>query len=122
MKKCTYCGKEYTDDKMVCDLDGQPVIDPTAQPPPKPKEKNMTTEYLKQKDYIRAFAFYYVCILVSSFIAGLFAGLDRGGIIGWSVGLFLCVCLSYYFFRFTIQKFILPKISTTNEPVPPKAA
>ena len=122
MKKCTYCGKEYTGNETVCDVDGQPVIDPTAPLPPKPKEKKKTTEPLKEKDYWKAFGFYFVCFLVSSFITGFFAGLDRGGVIGWSVGLFLGVCLSYYLFRFTIQKFILPKVSTTNEPVPPKAA
>lgn len=27
MKKCTYCGKEYSDDKLVCEVDAQPLSD-----------------------------------------------------------------------------------------------
>jgi hypothetical protein len=27
MKSCSYCGKEYADDTIVCPLDGQPVIE-----------------------------------------------------------------------------------------------
>jgi uncharacterized membrane protein YvbJ len=26
MKRCSYCGKEYTDDVTICPLDGEPVI------------------------------------------------------------------------------------------------
>lgn len=28
MKRCPYCGKEYTDDVTVCPLDGEPVVNP----------------------------------------------------------------------------------------------
>jgi hypothetical protein len=28
MKRCSYCGKEYADDVMVCPIDGQPVTNP----------------------------------------------------------------------------------------------
>jgi hypothetical protein len=27
MKRCSYCGKEYTDDTTICPLDGQPVFE-----------------------------------------------------------------------------------------------
>jgi hypothetical protein len=33
MKKCTYCGKEFPDDASVCDLDGNPLVDPNAAGP-----------------------------------------------------------------------------------------
>ena len=33
MKKCTYCGKEYSDEKLVCEIDGSPLVD--FVPPPK---------------------------------------------------------------------------------------
>ncbi len=33
MKKCPYCGKEFPDDASVCDLDGQPLVDPNAPGP-----------------------------------------------------------------------------------------
>jgi len=36
MKKCSYCGKEYPDDALVCATDGQPlqpVTPPTPAPP-----------------------------------------------------------------------------------------
>jgi hypothetical protein len=32
MKKCTYCGKEYPDDKLICEVDARPLFDPTAPP------------------------------------------------------------------------------------------
>jgi len=32
MKKCTYCGKEYPDDKQVCEIDVSPLVD--FAPPP----------------------------------------------------------------------------------------
>ena len=35
MKKCTYCGKEVSDDVAVCPLDGEPVVDQAARPEPK---------------------------------------------------------------------------------------
>jgi hypothetical protein len=30
MRKCTHCGKEYPDDKLVCDVDAQPLSDPAV--------------------------------------------------------------------------------------------
>jgi len=36
MKRCQYCGKEYTDKVAVCPVDGQPLIDPEAIPKPAP--------------------------------------------------------------------------------------
>ena len=33
MKKCTYCGKEYTDEAEVCPRDGEPLVDPNAPKP-----------------------------------------------------------------------------------------
>jgi hypothetical protein len=30
MKKCTQCGKEYPDDKLVCDVDAWPLVDSTV--------------------------------------------------------------------------------------------
>ncbi len=34
MKRCQYCGKEYADKLVVCPSDGQPLIDPEANPRP----------------------------------------------------------------------------------------
>lgn len=34
MKRCQYCGKEYTDKMAVCPVDGKPLIDPEAIPRP----------------------------------------------------------------------------------------
>jgi len=38
MKKCTYCGKEYPDEATVCELDEEPLIDPST-PKPSPFRK-----------------------------------------------------------------------------------
>src|SRR4051794_12609244 len=32
MKQCVYCGKEYPDEAVTCDLDGQPVRDSVPSP------------------------------------------------------------------------------------------
>jgi hypothetical protein len=40
MKKCTYCGKEFSDEVTVCPQDGQPVVSsPGSAPPPMPAGK-----------------------------------------------------------------------------------
>src|SRR5579872_4041287 len=37
MKKCSYCGKECSDEATVCPLDGEPLVSPTpVVPPPLP--------------------------------------------------------------------------------------
>jgi hypothetical protein len=32
MKQCSYCGREYSDDVAVCDVDGQPVVADGSKP------------------------------------------------------------------------------------------
>jgi hypothetical protein len=36
MKKCTYCGKEYPDDVLLCEIDGKPVEAVSASGAPLP--------------------------------------------------------------------------------------
>jgi hypothetical protein len=36
MKKCTYCGKEYPDDVLICPNDAWPLVDPNAPAAPPP--------------------------------------------------------------------------------------
>ncbi|MGB6499824.1 MAG: hypothetical protein WBG19_00265 [Thermoplasmata archaeon] len=53
MKKCTYCGKEYSDDVLNCPLDGQPVTaegTPATAPPRVPPQKSQNGRYLKYED------------------------------------------------------------------------
>jgi hypothetical protein len=43
MKKCSYCGKEFSDTATACDIDGRPLIDlnapdPSSQTPRAPRE------------------------------------------------------------------------------------
>ncbi len=50
MKKCTYCGKEYSDDASVCAIDGEPLRDvvpvpPTSPPPPVLGESPTTNRF-----------------------------------------------------------------------------
>ena len=59
MKKCTYCGNEYSDEAILCELDGEPLFDPTA---PKIKRKS----FLKSPGISGGFGIVLLCI------AGLF--------------------------------------------------
>lgn len=40
MKKCTWCGKEQTDEATVCEFDGQPLVEPPATKPQPPADSS----------------------------------------------------------------------------------
>jgi|SRR5208283_3161718 len=43
MKKCTHCGKEYPDDKLICEDDAWPLVDPAAPEKPTTNSKSLSS-------------------------------------------------------------------------------
>ena len=90
-----------------------------------------TTSQLKETDYLKAWAVFWVLSTIGGFIVGLVAGGIVGAILGamgvsvqvikvlcGALGFLLAIPISYLLFRFAIIKFILPKVATQNESVP----
>ncbi len=85
----------------------------------------MTTFNLKQSDYLKTWAIFWiastVCGAIVSIIAGAVLGFVLGGlgasmqtikVLCGGLGFLLAIPVSYFFFQLSIQKFLLPKIST----------
>jgi hypothetical protein len=92
----------------------------------------MTTRQLKETDYLVAWAIFWLSALIGGFVVGAIGGGLLGAILGavgtpiqtiklvcGAFGFLLSIPLSYALFRFTVAKFIVPKLSTQNDPVPP---
>jgi hypothetical protein len=77
MKKCTYCGKEYANDKTACDIDGQPLLstEPSGMAPP-PVLVPATEEFTDytQLPWHRKSGANSLLILASILTLGLFPG------------------------------------------------
>jgi hypothetical protein len=89
----------------------------------------MATAKLKELDYIKAWAFFWVL----STLGGALAGLVGGGLLGFILGglgfhirtiRFLCggfgfllgIPISYLIFQFSIRMFLVPKLSSEAAP------
>jgi hypothetical protein len=65
MKKCTYCGKEYSDEATVCAIDGQPVTGESAtadapkQRPAAPPARSVSPALMSR---LRSLHLYLGCI------------------------------------------------------------
>jgi hypothetical protein len=96
----------------------------------------MTTTNLKEVDYIKTWAIFFVLAFIGGMVAGALVGGVAGGILGGAgaskktisavagaLGFLVSMPVSYFCFRFAVIKFLLPKI-TAPEPnvVPLKAA
>jgi hypothetical protein len=95
----------------------------------------MTTPILKVTDYLKAWVFFSVVAALVTFVAGFVAGAILGGILGaagvgnhkinllvTALTFLMGIPISYYFFRLAIDTFILPKIVTQNNSLPPSHA
>src|SRR5688500_4646377 len=97
---------------------------------------SMTSMNVKEVDYLKPWAIFFVLSFVGGSVAGAIVGWVAGAIVG-----VLCACvglistisgglgflvglpISYFFFRFAVAKFLLPKISSSeNRSEPLKAA
>jgi hypothetical protein len=89
---------------------------------------NATTR-LKEIDYLKAWAFFWVLSTVGGLIIGFVAGAMLGFVLGGlgvhmrtikvvcgGLGFLLGIPLSYFLFQFSIRTFLIPKLS------PPEAA
>ena len=86
-------------------------------------------------DYFKAWVFFSVVAALVTLVAGFVAGGILGGIMGAAgvgnhkINLFVAAItflmgfpISYYFFRLAIETFILPKVATKNDSLPPTPA
>ena len=96
----------------------------------------MTSTNLKEVDYIKSWAIFFVLAFIGGAVAGGVLGAIVGAILGAAgvsartiqllaggLGFLVSMPISYFCFRFAVTKFLLPKI-TAPEPsvVPLKAA
>lgn len=84
MNKCTYCGKEYPSGVTVCPLDGQPVVDPTAPPPPSPPKQ--LPSILRRN---RLGIFFILGGTIGILLASIGGPIGLFGAVLWGVGLVL---------------------------------
>ena len=91
----------------------------------------ITTSQLKETDYLKAWAFFWVLATIGGFIVGAVFGGILGFILGaigvnirtiqllsGALGFLLAIPISYFLFRLAVIKFILPKVAIRNESVP----
>ena len=92
----------------------------------------MTPPRLKESDYLKAWAIFWVLATLGGFVVGALGGAFLGAILGIAgiglqtikiacgvFGFLLSIPLSYVLFRFTVAKFIVPKASARNDLGPP---
>jgi hypothetical protein len=97
----------------------------------------MTTTNLKEVDYIKTWAIFFVLAFIGGMVAGALIGGIAGGILGGLgaskktismlagvLAFLVSMPVSYFCFRFAVTKFLLPKITTPDPSVvvPLKAA
>jgi hypothetical protein len=95
----------------------------------------MTSANLKESDYIKVWAIFFVIAFVGGTVAGFIVGGVAGGIlrvlggpsrvisvVSGLLGFLVSLPISYFSFRFAITKFLLPKIAAEPSAVPLKAA
>lgn len=95
----------------------------------------MTSTSLKESDYIKVWAIFFVIAFVGGTVAGAIVGGIAGGILGalgspprvisvisGLLGFLVSIPISYFSFRFAITKFLLPKITRPEPSVEPLKA
>jgi hypothetical protein len=95
----------------------------------------MTSANLKEKDYIKVWAIFFVIAFIGGTVAGAVVGGVAGGILGalgakgrlislvaGLLGFVVSLPISYFSFRFAITKFLLPKLTVTQASVEPLKA
>src|SRR5215467_8980906 len=95
----------------------------------------MNTSKLKEIDYLRAWAVFWVLSTVGGFLVGLVAGGMLGFVLGGLgvhmrtikilcgvLGFLLGIPLSYFLFQFSIRKFLVPKLSAPDGEASPTPA
>ena len=95
----------------------------------------MTTTNLKEVDYIKSWAIFFVLAFVGGTIAGALIGGVAGGILGGAgaskktisvlagtLGFLVSLPVSYFCFRFAVTKFLLPKITAPEPSIVPLQA
>ena len=92
----------------------------------------MTTPQLKESDYLKAWAFFWILATFGGFVAGFVGGVVLGAILGIAgfdlqtiklicavFGFLLAIPISYLLYRWSIVMFIVPKLTIRNDSVPP---
>jgi hypothetical protein len=95
----------------------------------------MTTSRLKELDYLKAWACFWVLSTVGGAIVGFVAGAMLGFVLGGlgvhtrtiaivcgGLGFVLGIPLSYVLFQFSIRMFLVPKLSPPEGVTPPTPA
>jgi len=95
---------------------------------------NMTTR-LKEIDYLKAWAFFWVLSTVGGLIVGFVAGGMLGFVLGGlgvhmrtikivcgGLGFLLGIPLSYFLFQYSIRMFLVPKLSSPEVAAPESPA
>jgi hypothetical protein len=95
----------------------------------------MTSANLKERDYIKVWAIFFVIAFVGGTVAGAIVGGIAGGILGalggparvislvsGTLGFLVTLPISYFSFRFAVTKFLLPTITTPEAAVVPLKA
>jgi hypothetical protein len=95
----------------------------------------MTTSKLKELDYLKAWAVFWVLSTVGGAVIGFVAGAMLGFVLGGlgfhtrtiaivcgGLGFVLGIPLSYVLFQFSIRMFLIPKLSPPESAAPPTAA
>jgi uncharacterized membrane protein len=88
------------------------------------KLESMTTSKLKEIDYLKAWAVFWVLATIGGAIVGFVAGAMLGFVLGGlgvhtrtiavlcgDLSFVLCIPLSYVLFQFSIRMFLIPKLS-----------
>ena len=91
----------------------------------------MTTSKLKELDYLKAWAVFWVLSTVGGAIIGFVAGAMLGFIMGGlgfptrtialvcgGLGFLLGIPLSYLLFQFSVRMFLIPKLSSSESAAP----
>jgi hypothetical protein len=95
----------------------------------------MTTSKLKELDYIKAWAFFWVLSTVGGLLVGFVAGGMLGFVLGGlgvhmrtikilcgGLGFLLGIPISYFLFQFSIRMFLVPKLSPPESAAPQTTA
>jgi hypothetical protein len=95
----------------------------------------MTATNLKESDYLKSWAIFFVLSFIGGTIAGAVVGGIAGGVLGavgasprfiatiaGGLGFLVGLPISYFSFRFVVTKFLLPKVNVPVAAVEPLRA
>ncbi|MEO8352606.1 MAG: hypothetical protein ABI680_12790 [Chthoniobacteraceae bacterium] len=88
----------------------------------------MGTPQIKETDFLKAWALFFVCATIGGGLAGALAGGFLGGVLGVAgmpsgsiklagsiAGFLVSLPVSYFFFRYFVSRFLIQKL-TTRQP------